>query len=113
MFIIDFAHFLLQTAGGGMNSVGGGGKIFERLKGERCEGSGVVLSGVFGNWKSGSISGISGWNFGSISVSGSSLGSSSGIVGKCGNWVFDLGWGCFGSSLIMALPITVSVVAVD
>ena len=49
MFIVDFAHFLLQTAGGCMNSVGGGGKIFERLKGEGCEGSGVVLSGVFGN----------------------------------------------------------------
>ena len=32
-----------------MNSVCGGGKIFERLKGEECEGSGVVLSGVFGN----------------------------------------------------------------
>ena len=46
MFIVDFAYFLLQTAGGGMNSVSGGGKIFERLKGE---GSGVVLSGVFGN----------------------------------------------------------------
>ena len=28
MFIVDFAHFPLRTAGGGMNSVGGGGKIF-------------------------------------------------------------------------------------
>ena len=49
MFVIDFAHFLLQTAGGGMNSVSGGGNISERLKGEGCEVSGVVLSGVFGN----------------------------------------------------------------
>ena len=49
MFIIDFAHFLLRTAGGGMNPVGGGGNTFERLKGEGCEVSGVVLSGVFGN----------------------------------------------------------------
>ena len=47
MFIIDFAHFLLQTAGGGMNSVSGGGKIFERLKGEWCEGSGVVLGSIW------------------------------------------------------------------
>ena len=52
------------------------------LNGEGCKVSAVVLSGVFGNWKYGSNSGISGWNFGSISVSGSSLGSSSGIVGN-------------------------------
>ena len=31
-----------------MDSVGGGCKIFERLKGEGCGRSGVVLSGVFG-----------------------------------------------------------------
>ena len=32
----------------------------------------------------------------------------SGIVGKCGKWVFDLVWGCFGNGLTMALPISFS-----